>query len=137
MASAKPDYYFTLFKKFQVPGHLPEGSDHGAPGGEFGFDVNDPNSAFGSSNSGVLLGATPVNSPQMGMLNAKRDRSARRDDWRNCVARHAMVRQPVVDRLSGQYTAERFVDFLPTASIGGNPNEIWDEGKMITKEDLC
>ena len=66
-----PSYYFTLFKKFQVLGHLPEGSDHGAPGGEFGFDVNDPASAFGSSSSGVLLGTTPSNSPLWAMLNAE------------------------------------------------------------------
>jgi hypothetical protein len=70
MAGPSPSYYFTLFKKFQVLGHLPEGSDHGAPGGLFGYDVNDPASAFGSSSSGTLLGSQPSNSPLWAMLNA-------------------------------------------------------------------
>jgi hypothetical protein len=67
-----PSYYFTLFKKFQVLGHVPEGSDHGAPGGEGGFDVNDPKSVFGSSAMGQLLfPPPPSNSPLWAMLNAK------------------------------------------------------------------
>ena len=74
MATPKPSYYFTLFKKFQVLGHVPEGTDHGSSGSPTGgFDLNDPNAAFGSSNSGVLLpmGASPANSPLWAMLNAK------------------------------------------------------------------
>ena len=64
-------YYFTLFKKFQVINHVPEGTVHGA--GLGGFNLNDPNSVFGSSNIGKLLGATntPADSPLWAILNSR------------------------------------------------------------------
>ncbi len=64
-------YYFTLFKKFQVINHVPEGTVHGA--GVGGFNLNDPNSVFGSSFIGKLLGATPnpVDSPLWAVLNSR------------------------------------------------------------------
>jgi hypothetical protein len=66
-----PSYYFTLFKKFQVLGHVPAGTVHGSAGGLAGFNLNNAASAFGSSNRGVLLGATPAASPLWAVLNAK------------------------------------------------------------------
>ena len=64
-------YYFTLFKKFQVINHVPEGTAHGA--GLGGFNLNDPNSVFGNSNIGALLGATtnPADSPLWAILNSR------------------------------------------------------------------
>ncbi len=53
-------YYFTLFKKFQVINHVPEGTIHGA--GLGGFNLSDPHSVFGNSNTGALLGATNTSS---------------------------------------------------------------------------
>jgi len=68
-----PSYYFTLFKKFQVLGHVPEGSSHGAAGGLGGFDLTTPADVFAASNRGTLLGAnnTPSNSPLWAVLNAR------------------------------------------------------------------
>lgn len=66
-----PSYYFTLFKKFQVLNHVPTAAVHGSGTPAGGFNLNDPNSAFGSSNSGVLLGANPPSSPLWAILNAK------------------------------------------------------------------
>ena len=65
---ANPSYYFTLFKKFQVMNHVPDKGAHGAiPPATVagGFDLKDPNSVFGSSNRGSLLGASnnPADSP--------------------------------------------------------------------------
>jgi hypothetical protein len=67
-----PSYYFTLFKKLQILGHVADSppSAHGAPGGLLGFNLNDPNSVFGSSASGTLLGASSASSPLWAMLNA-------------------------------------------------------------------
>lgn len=64
-------YYFNLFKKFQVINHLPEGSFHGA--GLGGFNLSDPNSVFGNSNIGALLGGTnnPSDSPLWAILNSR------------------------------------------------------------------
>ena len=64
-------YYFTLFKKFQVINHVPEGTVHGA--GVGGFNLNDPNSVFGSAALGKLLGATtnPADSPLWAVLNSR------------------------------------------------------------------
>src|SRR5262245_17827677 len=70
MATPNPSYYFTLFKKFQVLGHLPENAVHGAPGGLSGFDLTDPNSVFGSIGGKALLQATHDQSPLWAMLNA-------------------------------------------------------------------
>lgn len=66
-------YYFTLFKKFQVINHVPEATFHGAPGGIGGFNLNDPNSVFGNSNTGALLGGTtnPADSPLWAILNSR------------------------------------------------------------------
>jgi len=66
-----PSYYFTLFKKFQVINHVPTNSVHGSGAPTGGFNLKDPNSAFGSSNRGVLLGANPPNSPLWAILDAK------------------------------------------------------------------
>lgn len=73
---ANPSYYFTLFKKFQVMNHVPDKGAHGAiPPATVagGFDLKDPNSVFGSSNRGSLLGASnnPADSPLWAVLNAK------------------------------------------------------------------
>jgi hypothetical protein len=70
---ANPSYYFTLFKKFQVINHVPGGSVHGSASPTGGFDLKNPNSVFGSSNRGSLLGATtnPADSPLWAVLNAK------------------------------------------------------------------
>lgn len=64
-------YYFNLFKKFQVINHVPEGTVHGA--GLGGFNLNDPNSVFGNSNIGALLGGTtnPSDSPLWAILNSR------------------------------------------------------------------
>lgn len=64
-------YYFTLFKKFQVINHVPEGTVHGA--GVGGFNLTDPNSVFGNSNIGALLGGTtvPADSPLWSILNSR------------------------------------------------------------------
>lgn len=64
-------YYFNLFKKFQVINHVPEGTVHGA--GVGGFNLNDPNSVFGNSNIGALLGGTtnPSDSPLWAILNSR------------------------------------------------------------------
>jgi hypothetical protein len=69
-------YYFTLFKKFQVINHVPEGTVHGA--GVGGFNLSDPTSVFGNSNKGSLLGATinPADSPLWAILNSRAGGSA-------------------------------------------------------------
>ena len=67
-------YYFTLLKKFQVLGHVPEQTAHGNAGAPLGsFNLNDPNSVFGASTRGTLLGATtvPSDSPLWAILNAR------------------------------------------------------------------
>ncbi len=70
---ANPSYYFTLFKRFQVINHVPGGTVHGSASPTGGFDLKNPNSVFGSSNRGSLLGATtnPADSPLWAILNAK------------------------------------------------------------------
>lgn len=64
-------YYFNLFRKFQVINHVPEGTVHGA--GLGGFNLSDPNSVFGNSNIGALLGGTtnPSDSPLWAILNSR------------------------------------------------------------------
>ena len=52
---ANRSYYFTLFNKFQVLGHVPEKSDHGGSPPTGGFDLNDPSSSFGSVRRGRQL----------------------------------------------------------------------------------
>lgn len=68
-----PSYYFTLFKKFQVINNVPTGTSHGSMTPTGGFDLKNPNSVFGNSNRGPLLGATtnPADSPLWALLNAK------------------------------------------------------------------
>lgn len=69
-----PSYYFTIFKKFQVLNHVPDGTLHGNATAPFGgFNLTDPNAAIGSSNRGALLGTTtnPADSPLWALLNAR------------------------------------------------------------------
>ena len=71
-----PSYYFTLFKKFQVMNHVQHEMAHGAiPPAPVagGFDLKDPDSVFGNSNRGSLLGATntPADSPLWRVLNER------------------------------------------------------------------
>ena len=40
--SSFPSYYFTLFKKFQCLGHIPEGSAHGSNNPPQGVSFKDP-----------------------------------------------------------------------------------------------
>lgn len=72
MAVGNISYYFTLFKKFQVLGHVPEGTLHGNPTNpQNGFNLNIPNAVFGGTNTfPSLLGSTPANSPLWEILNA-------------------------------------------------------------------
>ena len=65
-------YYFTLFKKFQALGHVPEQQGHGDPNAPLGgFNLNDPSSVFGhSAQLNPLLGSAPGNSPLWQLLNA-------------------------------------------------------------------
>jgi hypothetical protein len=74
MSAGSISYYFTLFKKFQVLNHVPEQSVHGDPSNpQGGFNLNIPNSVFGSSDLGNLLGATttPSDSPLWAILNSR------------------------------------------------------------------
>lgn len=68
---AIPSYYFTLFSKLQVLGHVPDDDYHGQAAG--GFDLDDPQAVFGSSSTGALLGATntPADSPLWAVLNSR------------------------------------------------------------------
>ncbi len=74
---ANPSYYFTLFKKFQVMNHVPHEDDHGASPPAGGFDLKDPEAAFGSSGRSPppLLGEpatiNPMECPLWAVLNAK------------------------------------------------------------------
>jgi hypothetical protein len=68
---ANPSYYFTLFKKLQVLGHVPEGTHHGA--GIGGFNLNHPSAVFGNTDIGSPLGGTNTAStnPLWAILNNK------------------------------------------------------------------
>ncbi len=68
---AIPSFYFTLFKKFQVLGHVPEGTNHGVGAG--GFNLNNPAAVFGASGTGSLLAASnsPADSPLWAVLNSR------------------------------------------------------------------
>lgn len=70
-----PSYYFTLFKKFQVINHVPTNTVHGSAAPPGGFDLKDPNAAFGNSPAkGPFLGApgaNPANTPLWAILDAK------------------------------------------------------------------
>ena len=64
-------YYFTLYKKLQVMGHVPAGTNHGA--GVGGFNLGDPHAVFGSSDAGSLLAASanPADNPLWAVLNSR------------------------------------------------------------------
>jgi hypothetical protein len=66
-----PSYYFTLFKKFQILGHVPAGTNHGTAAGLGGFTLATPGDVFAGSNRGALLGATPAASPLWAVLNSR------------------------------------------------------------------
>jgi hypothetical protein len=69
-----PSYYFALYKRFQILGHVPDKLAHGRPTAPDGaFDLKDPASVFGASNRGSLLAAstTPADSPLWAVLNGK------------------------------------------------------------------
>ncbi len=77
---ANPSYYFTLFKKFQAMGHVPDKERHGAISPDpiaGGFDLKDPDSSFDSSPSPGrgsrlhLTSTTPADSPLWAVLNAR------------------------------------------------------------------
>ncbi len=73
---AKPSFYFTLFKKFQVLNHVPSATIHGNPGAPSGgFNLTDPNAVYsGASNVGhpLTLGdLTPANNPLWAILNSR------------------------------------------------------------------
>jgi len=64
-----PSYYFTLYKKFQILGHVPEGTAHGTAAGTAGFSLAAPGDF--TANKGPLLGATPATSPLWAVLNSR------------------------------------------------------------------
>lgn len=66
-----PSYYFTLFKKFQVLGHVPNATQHGANAGA--FNLNDPKAVFGKSDTGALLSTStvPSDNPLWAILNSR------------------------------------------------------------------
>jgi hypothetical protein len=66
-----PSYYFTLYKKFQILGHVPEGTAHGTVAGTAGFTLATPGDVFAGSNRGTLLGATAATSPLWAVLNSR------------------------------------------------------------------
>ena len=68
---AGPSFYFTLYKKLQVLGHVPAGTNHGA--GVGGFNLVNPHAVFGASDTGSLLAAsnTPADSPLWAVLNSR------------------------------------------------------------------
>lgn len=61
-------YYFNLYKKFQVLGQVPSNNVHAT--GTGGFNLSNPSSVFGNSDSGALLGTSPANSPLWAVLNS-------------------------------------------------------------------
>jgi len=64
-----PSYYFTLFKKFQILGHVPTGSYHGTTAGAGGLTLVTPGDF--STPKGALFGATPATSPLWAVLNSR------------------------------------------------------------------
>ena len=66
-----PSYYFTLFKKLQVLGHVPDATSHGTAAGLGGFTLATANDVFAGSNRGALLGATAAASPLWAVLNSR------------------------------------------------------------------
>jgi hypothetical protein len=65
-------YYFTLFKKFQCLGHVPEGSAHGGNTPPAGVSFKDPVALYNATRQGVaLIGSNTSDSPLWGVLNAR------------------------------------------------------------------
>jgi hypothetical protein len=64
-------YYFTLFKRLQVLGRVPDGQAHGSGAG--GFNLNNPGAVFGALSKGPLLGLTtdPADSPLWAILRSR------------------------------------------------------------------
>jgi hypothetical protein len=69
---SNPSYYFTLFKKFQCLGHVPEKTAHGGNAPPQGVSFKDPIALYSASRGGVtLIGSNTSDSPLWGVLNAK------------------------------------------------------------------
>lgn len=70
-----PSYYFTLFKKFQTLGHVPEATYHGAAPGPVGVHFSDPTALLTLTRSGPaatpVIGTSTANTPLWMVLNAK------------------------------------------------------------------
>jgi hypothetical protein len=67
-----PSYYFTLFKKFQCLGHVPEKAAHGSALPPQGVSFKDPVTLYGAARGGVpLIGVGTADTPLWGVLNAK------------------------------------------------------------------
>jgi hypothetical protein len=67
-----PSYYFTLFKKFQTLGHVPEGTFHGAAPGPVGVHFSDPTALLTLARAGTpVIGTTTADTPLWMVLNAK------------------------------------------------------------------
>jgi len=69
---SNPSYYFTLFKKFQCLGHVPEGTAHGVSPGTAGVSFTNPVALYSATRGGVpLIGSTTADTPLWGVLDAK------------------------------------------------------------------
>jgi hypothetical protein len=69
---SNPSYYFTLFKKFQCLGHVPERAAHGSALPPQGVSFKDAGALYSASRGGVpLIGAGTADTPLWGVLNAK------------------------------------------------------------------
>ena len=69
---SNPSYYFTLFKKFQCLGHVPEGTAHGGSPGPAGVSFTNPVALYSATRGGVaLIGSATADTPLWGVLNAK------------------------------------------------------------------
>jgi len=69
---SNPSFYWTLFKKFQTLGHVPEGTTHGVAPGTAGVNFLNPTALLTMQHNGInLLGGSTATSPLWGVLNAK------------------------------------------------------------------
>jgi hypothetical protein len=69
---SNPSYYFTLFKKFQCLGHIPEGFAHGGNVPPQGISFKDPVALYNAARAGIpLIGTNTGDTPLWGVLNAK------------------------------------------------------------------
>jgi len=104
-------YYWTLFKKFQTLGHVPEGSFHGSAPGPGGVSFTDPSALLAAQHSGInLLGGSTATSPLWGVLNAKAMGTAAFE----YPAASGIMWQPMPAALGGGAVAA-------WADIGGSP----------------